>query len=149
MNYVGISWTSHFQNGPSSFKLFQAYYDVTTGHMTQRFEIFWKETANGQEEKRQVWSGKIHNCVESSGITACIWIQVCIGHSGVYRGHNRDVKGRSFVSYKSYLVLLKYMIGRTYIIAVTEVGQPLMVCRQEMSQLSKRCDDHKLGIDMI
>ena len=28
-------------------------------------------------------------------------------------------------------------------IAVSEVGQPLMVSRQEMSQLSKRCDGHK------
>ena len=55
-------------------------------------------------------AGKIHNCAESSGITACLWIQVCIGHSGVYRGHYGDVKGRLFVSYKSYLVLLKYMI---------------------------------------
>ena len=66
--------------------------------MTLRFEIFWRET--GREENRQVRSGKIHN-----------WIQVCIGHSGVYRGHYGDVKGRLFVSYKSYLVLLKYMIG--------------------------------------
>ena len=47
---------------------------------------------------------EMHNCAESSGITACMWIQVCIGHYG-------DVKGRVFVSYKSYLVLLKYMIG--------------------------------------
>ena len=86
---------------------------------------------------------KIHHCAESSGITACLWIQVCIGHPGVYRGHYGDVKGRLFVSYKSYLVLLKYMIGKTYIIAVSEVGQPLMVSRQEMSQLSKRCDGHK------
>ena len=54
---------------------------------------------------------KIHNCAESIGITECMWIQVCIGHSGVYRGPYRDVKGRLFVSYKSYLVLLKYMIG--------------------------------------
>ena len=51
-----------------------------------------------------------------------------IGHSGVYRGHYGDVKGRLFVSYKSYLVLLKYMISKTYKIAVSEVGQPLMVC---------------------
>ena len=86
---------------------------------------------------------KIHHCAESSGITACLWIEVCIGHSGVYRGHCGDVKGRLFVSYKSYLVLLKYMIGLTYIIAVSEVGQPLMVSRQEMSQLSKRGDSHK------
>ena len=111
MNYLGISQTSQFQNGPSLFKLFQAYCDVTTCHMTLRFEIFWRETANWQEENRQVWSGKIHIYTESSGITACMWIQVCIGHSGVYRGHYRDIKGRLFVSYKSYLVLLKYMIG--------------------------------------
>ena len=84
---------------------------------------------------------KIHHCAESSGITACLWIQVCIGHSGVYRGHCGDVKGRLFLRYKSYLVLLKYMIG--YIIAVSEVGQPLLVSRQEMPQLSKRCDGHK------
>ena len=106
MNYLGISRTSQFQNGPSLFKLFQAYYDVTTGHMTLRFEIFCRETANWQEEKK-----KLHNCAESSGITACLWIQVYIGHSGVHRGHYRDVKGRLFISYKSYLVLLKYMIG--------------------------------------
>ena len=81
-------------------------YDVTTGHMTMRFEIFWKETANWQ-----VWSGNIHNCAESSDITTCMWVQLCIGHSGVYRGHYRDVKGRLFVSYESYLVLLKYMTG--------------------------------------
>ena len=111
MNYLGISQTSQFQNGPSLFKLFQAYYDVTTGYMTLIFEIFWRETANWQEENRQVWSGKIHNCADSSGITACMCIQVCMGHSGVYRGHYRDVKGRLFVSYKSYWVLLKYIIG--------------------------------------
>ena len=69
---------------------------------------------------------------------------VSIGHSGVYRGHYRDVKGRLCVSYKSYWVLLKYYDRLDiYIIAVSEVGQPLMVCRQEMSQLSKRCDGHK------
>ena len=45
------------------------------------------------------------------GTTACMWIQVCIGHKGVYRGHYRDVKGRLFLRYNSYLVLLKYMIG--------------------------------------
>ena len=77
--------------------------------MTLRFEIFGRETVNWQEE---VWSGKIHNnCAESSGITACMWIQVCIGHSGVYRGHYRGVKGRLFVSYESCSVLLKYMTG--------------------------------------
>ena len=68
MNYLGISQTSQFQNGPSLFKLFQTYCDVTTGHMTLRFEIFWREF--GREENRQVWSGEIHNCAESSGITA-------------------------------------------------------------------------------
>ena len=86
-------------------------YDVTTGHMTLRFEIVWRETANWQEGNRQVWSGNIHNCAESSGITACMWIQLCIGHSGVYRGHYRDVNGRLFLSYESYLVLLMYMTG--------------------------------------
>ena len=63
-----------------------------------------------------------------------MWIQVCIGHSGVYRGHYRDVKGRLFVSYNSYLVLLKYIIGETHIIAVSKVGQPLMVYRQPSKQ---------------
>ena len=72
-----------------------------------------------------------------------MWIHLCIGHSGVYRGHYGHVKGRLFISYKSYLVLLKYMISKTHIIAVSEVGQPLMVCREEMSQLSKSCDGHK------
>ena len=109
LELLGISWTSQFQNGPSLFKLFRAYSDVTTGHMTLRFEIFWRETF--REENRQVWSGIIHNCAESSGITACMWIQVCIRHSEVYRGHYGDVKGRLFVSHKSYFVLLKYMIG--------------------------------------
>ena len=32
--------------------------------MILRFEIFWRETANWQEENRQVWSGKIHNIVQ-------------------------------------------------------------------------------------
>ena len=32
-------------------------YDVTTGHMTLRLEIFRRETANWQEGNRQVWSG--------------------------------------------------------------------------------------------
>ena len=53
----------------------------------------------------------IHNCAESSDITTCMWVQLCIGNSGVYRGHYRDVKGRLFVSYESYLVILKYMTG--------------------------------------
>ena len=103
MNYLGISWTSQFINGPSLFKLFQACYDVTTGHMTLRFGMFW------QEGNRQVWSGYFHNCVESSGITACMLEQLCIGYSGVYRGQYREVKGSFFFSYESYLVLLKYM----------------------------------------
>ena len=30
-------------------------------------------------------------------------------------------------------------------IAVSEVGQPLILCRQEMSQLSKRCDVTVIG----
>ena len=39
----------------------------------------------------------------------CRPVQLCIGYSGVYIGHYRDVKGRLFVSYEPYLVLLKYM----------------------------------------
>ena len=74
-------------------------------------KYFGGKLPTGREENRQVLAGKIHCCAESSGITACLWIQVCIGHSGVYRGHYGNVKGRLFVSYKSYLVLLKYMIG--------------------------------------
>ena len=65
----------------------------------------------GKKKTGKFGHGRIHNCVESSDITVCMWIQVCIRLSGVYRGHYRDVKGRLFVSYKSYLVLLKYMIG--------------------------------------
>ena len=89
----------------------QLVYDVTTGHMTLRFELFWRETANWQEGNRQVWLGNVCNSAESSDVTTCMWIELCIGHSGVYRGHYRDVKGRLFVSYESYLVLLKYMTG--------------------------------------
>ena len=73
MTGLELSRTSQFQNGPSLFKLFQAYYDVTTGHMTLRFEIFWKEIANWQEKNRQFWSRKIHNCAESTGIIVCLW----------------------------------------------------------------------------
>ena len=43
---LGPVYKLYFQNGPSLFKLFQAYYYVTTGQMTLRFEIFWRETAN-------------------------------------------------------------------------------------------------------
>ena len=75
--------------------------------MTLRFEIFWRETANWQEENRQVWSGNIHNYADSSDITTCM----CIEHSGVYRGHYKTVNGRLFVSCESYVVLLKYMTG--------------------------------------
>ena len=104
--------------GLHNFKMILVYssypklvYDVTTGHMTLRFEIFCRETANWQEGNRQVWSGNIYNCAESSDITTCMWIQLCIGHSSVYSGHYREVKGRLFVSYESYLVLLKCMTG--------------------------------------
>ena len=47
-------------------------YGVTTGHMTLSFEIFWRETVNRQEGNRQVWSGNIYNCTESSDITTYI-----------------------------------------------------------------------------
>ena len=32
-------------------------YDVTTDHMTLRFEIFWRETANWQEGNRHFGQG--------------------------------------------------------------------------------------------
>ena len=72
-------------------------------------------------------------------------IQLCIGHSGVYRGHYRDVKGRLFVCYESYLVLLKYMIGQTYIMAVVRWNNHWwgVETTREMSQLSERADGHK------
>ena len=74
-----------------------------------------------------------------------MWIQLCIGHSGVYTEHYMEVKGRIFVSYESYLVLLEYMTGLN-ITDVSEVGQPLMGCRnniiRKMSELSERCDGH-------
>ena len=63
-------------------------YDVTTGHLTSRFEIFWRETANWQDGNRN-----IHNCAESSGITACMWVKICIGHYGLYLGRYGEVEG--------------------------------------------------------
>ena len=90
---------------------FKLVYEDTTGHMTLRFEIFWRETANWQEGNRHVWSRNIHNCAESSDITTCMWMQVCKRYSEVYKGHYRNVKGMLFVSYESYLVLLRYMSG--------------------------------------
>ena len=65
--------------------------------MTLRFELFWRETANWQEVNRQVLSGNIHNYAESSDITTYMWIKVCKGHLGVYRGHYMDFKGRLFL----------------------------------------------------
>ena len=95
---LGLAWTSQFQNDILAYSSYSSLvYDVTTGHMTLRFEIFWRETANWQEVNRQILSGNIHNCAESSDITKCMWIQVCKGHSGVYRGHYRDFKGRLFL----------------------------------------------------
>ena len=83
-------------------------YGVTTGHMTLRFELFLRETANWQEGNRQVWSGNIHKCSESSDVTTCMWIQVCI------QEYTEDTIGTSkvarlYVGYESYLVLLKYI----------------------------------------
>ena len=63
--------------------------------MTLRHEIFWRETANWQEENM-------------FGQGLCT-MTICIGHSRVYIGKYREVKGRLFVSYESYVVLLKYM----------------------------------------
>ena len=43
------------------------------------------------------WERMIHKIPE--GLTACMWIQVCIGRSGVYRGHYRPCAGMSKVGY--------------------------------------------------
>ena len=92
-----LAWTSQFQNDILAYSSYsKLVYDVTTGHMTLRFEIFCRESANWPEVNSQVWSGNIHNCAESSDIATCMWIQVCIGRSAVYRGHYRDFKGRLF-----------------------------------------------------
>ena len=40
-------------------------YDVTTGHMTLRFEMVRRETANWQEGNMQVWSGIIYTIVQN------------------------------------------------------------------------------------
>ena len=70
-------------------------YDVTTGHMTLRFEIIWRKTANWQERYRQFWSGIIHKCAESSDITACIWLQLCKN----IQEYTEDTIGMSKVGY--------------------------------------------------
>ena len=44
-------------------------FDVTSGHMTLRFEIARKKLA-----------GIKHNLAECSDITTCMWEQLCIGH---------------------------------------------------------------------
>ena len=54
-----------------------------------------------------------------------------VGTTGVYRGQYREVKCRLFVSYDSYLVLLKYMTCIDIISAVSGMGQPLVGCRNE------------------
>ena len=90
------------------FNMFLAYssysklvYDVTTDHMTLRFEIFWSETTNWQEGNGQDWYGIICNLAESTCITTGLWVKLCIGHSRVYRGQYREVKSkdRFFVCY--------------------------------------------------
>ena len=70
--------------------------DVTTAHRTLRFEILGKDSDNWQQGNRQVLQGIIHNRGESSDITTCGWVQLCISHPGVYRGQYREVKGRVF-----------------------------------------------------
>ena len=83
---LGLAWTSQFQNDILAYSSYsKIVYDVTTGHMTLRFEIFWRKTANWQGVNRQVLSRNIHNCAESSDITTCIWIHVCKDHSGIQR----------------------------------------------------------------
>ena len=66
MEYLGLHNFKMILGYSSYSKLV---YDVTTGHMTLRFQIFWIETANWQEGNRQVLSGNIHNSAESSDIT--------------------------------------------------------------------------------
>ena len=90
--------------------------------MTLRFEIFWRETANWQDENRHVWSENINKYAESSDITACMRVQLCTGHSRVYRGQYREVKGRLFVSYESCLMLFW-------------MGQPLVGCRNHKADV--------------
>ena len=73
-----------------------------------------------------------------------MWIQVYAYSIQEYTENTTGMsKGRLSVSYISRAHNMTYMIGLTYILAASEVGQPLMVCRQDMSQLSKRCDGHK------
>ena len=59
--------------------------------MTLRFEIFWRETANWQRRKTGKFGQGIYTIVQN-----LVTLQVCIGHSGLYRGHYGDVKGRLF-----------------------------------------------------
>ena len=70
---LGLAWTSQFQNDILAYSSYSKLVSsVTTGHMTLRFEIFWRETANRQEVNRQVMSGNIDNYAESSDIKACM-----------------------------------------------------------------------------
>ena len=60
---LGLAWTSQFQNDILAYSSYsKLVYDVTTGHMTLRFKIFWRETANWQEVNRQVVSGNTQLC---------------------------------------------------------------------------------------
>ena len=60
------------------------------------------------------------------------------------------MNGRLFVSYESYLVLLKYMTCiDIYQLLVGWDNHWWGVETREMSQLSERCDGHKKGIGLI
>ena len=65
-----------------------------------------------------------------------MWVQLCIGHSGVHRGQYRQVKGRLFACCKSFLVLLKNVIAETYVTTVSVVGQALVGCRHHMGDVT-------------
>ena len=64
------------------------------GYMTLRFETILDGNCQLARRKQASLVREYHNCAESSDITTCMWIQVCIGHLEVYKGHYRDVKGR-------------------------------------------------------
>ena len=69
-------------------------------------KYFGGKLPTGKKETGKLGQG-IYTIVRN--LVTCMWIQLCIRHSGVYRGHSRDVKGRLFVSYESYSMLLKYV----------------------------------------
>ena len=70
-------------------------YDVTTGHMTLRFEIFSRKTANWQEGNWQVWSG-IYTIVQN-----LVTLQHVCGYNYAYdiQEYTEDTTRMSNVGY--------------------------------------------------